>query len=98
SRQQLWWRAAPINGVAVGAIVPTLKFDPGTASGNSGCNTYNGTYRADGKTIAFRPLISTKRACVGTGNDVESAFVAALQGASTWSIAGDGTLHLEGVA
>jgi heat shock protein HslJ len=92
------WTATSINGVAVGAIVPTLKFDPGTASGNSGCNTYNGTYRVDGKTIAFGPLISTKMACVGAGNDVESAFVAALQGASTWSIAGDGTLHLEGVA
>ena len=92
------WAATSIGGVAVGAVVPTLKFDPGTASGNSGCNTYNGTYSVDGKTIAFGPLISTKMACARAGNDVEVAFLAALQGASTWSIAGDGTLHLEGVS
>jgi heat shock protein HslJ len=92
------WAATSIGGTAVGAVVPTLKFDPGTASGNSGCNTYNGTYSVDGKTIAFGPLISTKMACVGAGNDVEAAFLAALQGASTWSIAADGTLHLEGVS
>ncbi len=79
------------------AVKPTLLFDAtGNASGNGGCNTFNGSYTVDGATIAFGPMISTKMACVGPGDLVESAYLDALQAATGWSIGSDGNLTLTG--
>ena len=68
----------------------------GNASGNAGCNTFNGSFTLDAKTITFGPLISTKMACLGAGNTVESAYLPALQDATGWAIGADGDLTLTG--
>jgi putative lipoprotein len=88
-----------IGGTAVEDVSPTLVFDTdGTASGNGGCNTFSGSYTLDASTIAFGAIVSTKMACAGPGSEVETAYLAALQSATSWSIAADGTLHLDGAA
>jgi heat shock protein HslJ len=49
-----------------GATVPTLEFaaagEP-RASGNGGCNQFNGSYTQDGASLRFGALASTRRAC-----------------------------------
>ena len=64
----------------------------GTLSGNSGCNTYNGSYKVDGKQITIGPLASTRMAC-GEPEGVmeqEAQYLAALQTAVTYQIEGNG--------
>ncbi|HYH93511.1 MAG TPA: META domain-containing protein [Candidatus Saccharimonadales bacterium] len=91
------WLLASIGDAPVADVVPTLEFGAdGSASGNAGCNTYNGTYTIDGATIAFGPLISTKMACGGEQDATESAFLGALQAATGWSVDAEGRLVLEG--
>jgi heat shock protein HslJ len=91
------WVLAAIGDTPVADVVPTLAFGAdGTASGNAGCNTYNGTFAIDGATISFGPLISTKMACEGAANTTEQAYLGALQGASSWTIDADGRLILDG--
>ena len=70
------WALTSVAGSVIDpAVKPTLLFDAtGNASGNGGCNTFNGSYTVDGATIAFGPMISTKMACVGPGDLVESAY------------------------
>ena len=92
------WVLQGISGAELGTGVPTIMFGTdGTVSGSAGCNTYNGTYTVDGSSISFGPLATTKMACPVADTAVETAFLAGLAGAKTWSIQ---TLFLvlEGVA
>jgi putative lipoprotein len=55
--------AAPVP--AIGEQRPTLLFgSDGGVSGNSGCNSYGGTYEEAGNRVTFSPLVSTLRACL----------------------------------
>jgi heat shock protein HslJ len=71
-------------------ITLTFKND-GTLSGFGGCNNYNANYvltgrtTSFGKTISIGPGISTQKFCAGT-SDQESAYLANLQKAETYSI------------
>lgn len=77
--------------------VPSVAFGAdGTVSGSTGCNTFNGTYRLDGTNLAFGPLATTKRGCADSTMLVESAFLVALAGVTTWSITSAGRLVLDG--
>ena len=69
----------------------TLKFAGSTASGNSGCNTFNGPVKLSGTDgIALGPFESTLAACadpaVGTQ---EQQYLAALGLAKTFQVTGD---------
>ena len=84
------WALEEIEGVAVtakdfGREIPVLEFHmvDGKMMGNSGCNRISGTYRVDGNTISFGPMISTKMACPGDG---EQRFLTALDKAKTFKI------------
>jgi heat shock protein HslJ len=71
----------------------TTDFTRQQISGNSGCNTYTGPYAATGATITIGPLASTLRACADPAvNSQEQQFLAALQLATGYRIAGD---HLD---
>jgi heat shock protein HslJ len=63
----------------------------GTLSGNSGCNTFNGTYTVDGSKIAIGPLASTRMACAEPEGvmEQEAQYLAALQTAATYKLEGD---------
>ena len=70
---------------------PTLTFAAdGTVSGSSGCNQYSGAYRRDGGAISFGGISSTLMGCDGERGRQETAFLAALNGATTWRIGPDG--------
>jgi heat shock protein HslJ len=78
-------------GLIAGSKV-TLSFGAdGQVSGNSGCNTYSGGYEASDKTLKIGPLASTMMACESpTGvMEQEQQYLAALQNAATFEIAGD---------
>ncbi len=59
----------------------------GTVSGNSTCNNYSGGYTLDGSNISFGPTAGTMMMCI-SGMEQESAYLAALQSAQTYEIAG----------
>jgi putative lipoprotein len=81
------WVLQGISGAQLGTGVPTIEFGTdGTVSGSAGCNTFNGTYTVDGSSITFGPLASTKMACPVADMAVETAFLAGLAGATSWSI------------
>ena len=60
----------------------------GRVTGNGGCNRFQGNYVATDKTVEIGPLAATRMACPQEIMDLESAFLAALQAVSSYSIAG----------
>lgn len=56
----------------------TIKFIEGQVSGNSGCNSYGGSYEIDGSSLTLSELMSTMMACEEEVNQREAEFLAAL--------------------
>jgi heat shock protein HslJ len=70
----------------------TLNFGADNqVSGNSGRNTYSGGYEVSGDALKVGPLASTMMACDQPAGvmDQEQQYLAALQNAATFEIAGD---------
>jgi heat shock protein HslJ len=63
----------------------------GQVSGNAGCNTYSGGYQAGGKELKVGILAGTRMFCDKPAGvmDQEKQYLAALQSAATFEIAGD---------
>ena len=74
----------------------TLKFEtPTEISGNSGCNSYGGSYTASGSALAFNKVFSTLMACADQGvNNRETAFQQALSKVAFFEIS-NGQLSLK---
>jgi heat shock protein HslJ len=90
------WTLQEVNGrpaiPATGGAVPTLSFaaDEARASGNGGCNQFNGSYTRDGVSLRFGPLASTRRACVDeAANAQETAYLRALETVTRYSASAD---------
>jgi heat shock protein HslJ len=78
-------------------IVPTIEFGAdGSVAGFAGCNTFTGSYTINGSTLALGPLATTKIGCVRPASAVESDYLAALTGVTSWEIGADGRLALGG--
>ena len=75
-------------------VAATATFKDGKVSGNSGCNTYNGSYTVTGSDLTISPLASTLMACGPIPTAVETAFNATLPKMTTYTISGD-TLELK---
>ena len=92
------WTVQSIGGAAtVGPTRPTMTFDPaGTVSGSASCNQYSAAYRTDRSSIAIAQVSSTLMGCAGDIGLQEMAFLASLQGATSWRQAEDGNLVLSG--
>lgn len=93
------WRFVEVDGAAVpAAIVATIRFRPGHASGRAGCNAFGTEYSlaADGA-VSFTRTLSTRMACLEpTGAmQVERGVFAALEHAGRLSIV-DGQLVVFG--
>jgi heat shock protein HslJ len=74
----------------VGGVTLTAEFDAGTISGNTGCNSFTGSYRVDGDSIEIGPLASTLAACPDEElQQQEQAYLAALQLAATFEVTGN---------
>ena len=88
------WQLASLGGVAVqpGTAMeqPTLRLDASTrrASGNTGCNSFGGSYTRAGDRLTFGDAAMTRRACA-SGMDVEQRYVTALRAADRFEVAGD---------
>lgn len=91
------WILEELSGSTFVDTFPTLNFGgDGSVTGSAGCNTFRGTYAVDGTSLDIGPLGTTKMACADPTMFVESAFLAALEGATTWSVDPDGRLILDG--
>jgi heat shock protein HslJ len=80
----------PIRGVFI-------NFDSGKRSvgGNTGCNTFGGSYTASRNTISMTDLISTMRACVEGGKmQTERELLDGLRRADTFELTNDNRLKL----
>jgi heat shock protein HslJ len=76
-----------MNPMGQGDRLPTLRLDSSgsRASGFAGCNRFSGPYTLAGDSLSFGPLVSTKMACA-QGNDVETAYLAALGNVRSFSV------------
>ncbi len=84
------WQLTELNGSAplASAEPITLSFTSADqAGGNTGCNSYRGSYRVAGSSLTFGPLASTRRACVDPGlMTQEAAFLQALGAVTTYEL------------
>ncbi|HYH82493.1 MAG TPA: META domain-containing protein [Longimicrobium sp.] len=90
------WRLEELGGrpaVAVpGGGVPTLTFaaDEPRASGNGGCNMFNGSFTQTDASLRLGPLASTRRACTDdAANAQETAYLRALESTTRFTVSGD---------
>lgn len=75
-----------MSGVGVTAVFG----EDGTLSGTGGCNNYSTSYTLDGSTLSINAAIaSTMMACAEDVMAQETAFLAALPTATTYTIQGD---------
>jgi len=72
-----------------GGVTAGLKFAGAAVSGSSGCNTFSGPYRVDGQSLHIGPLASTRMACDAASMAFEQAYLAALDGVTTWAVPQD---------
>jgi heat shock protein HslJ len=98
-----WNATAVYSGDAISSPVPgsalTLEFAHDRASGNSGCNTFDGPVKLSGvDRIALGPFASTLRACADPAAATqEQQYLAALGAAKTYQVTGDRlTLYRDG--
>ena len=70
------WRGL-VNGVDEGAT-PWLEFVDGRIAGYTGCNMLSGPWRMENNEIRVGPLVTTKRACAGAGNEIERRLLSAM--------------------
>lgn len=91
------WAAVDIAGAPpLADKVPTLAFGAdGRASGHAGCNRFSGPYSHKGAALTFGPLISTRMACLGPGDEQERRFLATLQKTTSAQVS-DERLALDG--
>ncbi|HRE40540.1 MAG TPA: META domain-containing protein [Ignavibacteria bacterium] len=73
------WVIANIDGKAPSSSVtnqPYIVFTgtTGNVSGNSGCNTFSGSYTSSGNSLTFSPIAATKMFCDGA-MDFEQSFL-----------------------
>lgn len=90
------WTLASFGAVAAPAPViegATISLKFGTdnqATGTGGCNSYGGEYRAQGESLSFNKLISTRRACADENRmRQEQRYFTALTSARRFTLAGD---------
>ena len=68
-------------------FAPSVVFGPdGRVEGFDGCNAFGGGYSVLGTAIAIGPLMSTMKSCGDTIDARSTAFLTALQAATTWSV------------
>lgn len=90
--EQGQWNLRSVDELTVAATgdqQPWFRLSPavGTVQGHTGCNNFNGPYRAGGTTVTFGPLAVTRRACADANvSEVERRMLEALQAADAYHI------------
>jgi heat shock protein HslJ len=93
SFEKTYWKATELLGKPVPSANRNreahLVFEQdGRVAGADGCNRITGTYERTAEAIKFGPLVSTRMACVDTG-EIERAFREALEKTGRWKIVGN---------
>jgi heat shock protein HslJ len=70
-------------------IVVDARFAAGNIAGSSGCNVYSGPVTVTGTTIKVGALATTQMACLGPQSEIETAYLAALAKAATFTATAD---------
>ncbi len=79
--------AAPLE--ALPEAPASIAFGIDGVTGNTGCNSFGGTFTYENNTLVFSPLNSTRIACAENILVQEADFLAALATASTYRIEGE---------
>lgn len=75
------WRVQTIAGrPAVPGTRPTVSFENGRITGNTGCNSFNGNFRLDAGRLNAGPLATTRRGCAGRLQNAQERDLIALLG------------------
>ncbi len=81
------WTLTTLNGqAALKDTTVTLNFAAGKAAGSDGCNSYSGSYTADGTNIKFDQLVSTMMACAEPIMKQATAYQLALGQAAIYKV------------
>ncbi len=77
--------------VVTGTAVTAAFSDDGQISGNSGCNSYSGSYSVTGSGISIGPLAMTEMYCMDPEGvmDQESAYLTAVQASVSYRVGPD---------
>jgi len=84
------WQLYSLNAQQVsipqGEKIPQLSFDTKNmrVSGNGGCNSISGSFKAEKENLSFGPLATTRMAC--PGDNIETNFLSALSKTGKFSI------------
>ena len=82
-------RDAVVSSAATESVTAAFDAD-GVVSGFAGCNTYTAGYETAGDdAISISEVATTRMACADDAMELEQQFVAALQNATAYTIAGD---------
>ena len=91
------WTAADLGGTPIPAGTEvTLSFLDGRLIGNSGCNSYIGSYTLTGEGLSLGSVGATRMACPPEQMQTEQAVFAAFDTIARFDIAPDGALRLLG--
>ncbi len=77
-------------GIPDDGPTPTATFEGGRVTGTTGCNRYSGTYAVDGGRLTIEPGAATLKACPPPADEVERAYLAALERVDGWRLEGEG--------
>ena len=77
-----------------GSVSSWIAFERDRVNGSDGCNTFSGSYQADGSKLTFGPLAGTQMACGSPADEVSRAVTAALARVRTYEQSAD-TLRME---
>ena len=90
-----YWHPVEIDGnpvtVIAGARQPhiVLSTENSSVKGFAGCNALSGKFTQSADGVRFGPLITTRMACQGTGNELEARFLRALEATTAPRIVGN---------
>lgn len=86
------WMLTEIDSVAIRSAKPYIEFEreSNRFSGDSGCNRISGRFERQGRNLRLSQVISTKRACLDTGDQLtETDFLRRLEQVNRFQIDGD---------
>lgn len=70
-------------------VTVDARFSSGSVAGSGGCNVYHGSAVIADATIKVGPLATTQMACQGPASDTETAYLANLANAATYTATSD---------
>ena len=83
------FRGSPIKAELFPGDKPRLEISvtEGRVTGTTGCNRFNGSLKADTRSVSFGSLSTTRMACMGDVGTFEQQFLAEMSTPFTYQIA-----------